>query len=481
MRQRLDRFIHHTATELVVALLILLSIALMVAERLHPADDPMRRFWEELGNGITLLFIVELSIRWWVARSSRHFWREYWLDVIATVPLARPLRMLRVLRLLRLIRLGARLSRRTHRMTLLFQEGLAQNLVIAVALLMVFLFGAVGINLVEHRNAAFRDFGQAVWWSLCTMMAGEPIGGEPTTWAGRLITLVVMLGGFTIFAMFTGVISALMVTRLRTGMEVKEMELEELHDHYVICGWNRAGRRIIRELQTDPATRHQPIVLIAELERDPDLPQEHVNAGLIFFLRGDYTAADVLRRARIEEAGRAILLADKSRPRSDQDRDARTVLAALTIEKLHPGIHTCVELLNRENGKVLELSGVEEILVGDEYMGNLIANATRTGGLIPALDELLRAGYGNQFYRLPVPAELAGKPVAEAMAWLKRERDLLLLGVLPAEASSAADSRPAPLVNPPGDLRIEPEDHLLVVGRATPTTPAKASGISSQE
>jgi hypothetical protein len=32
---------------------------------------------------------------------------------------------------------------------------------------------------------------------------------------GRIITAVVMVAGFTLFAMFTGVISAVMVSRLR--------------------------------------------------------------------------------------------------------------------------------------------------------------------------------------------------------------------------------------------------------------------------
>lgn len=464
MRQRLDRFIHHNATESTVAVLIVLSVALMVIERFVVETRDVRLLCENLGNAITALFVGELSIRWYVARSSRWFWREYWLDVLATLPLARPLRMLRVLRLLRLIRLGVRVSRRTRRMTLLFEEGISQNLLIIASLVMVFLFGAIGISLVEQRNPHFSSFGQAIWWSLVTMMAGEPIGGEPTTWAGRLVTLAVMLGGFTIFAMFTGVISAVMVARLRTGMEAKEMELDELQDHYVICGWNRAAPRIIAELQADPVTRRQPIVIVAELDHDPVLPRDGINEGLIFFVREDYTSADVLRRVRLDRARRAILLADKSRPRSDQDRDARTVLAALTIEKLNPGIHTCVELLNRANGKVLELVGVEEILVGDEYMGNVIAHATRTGGLVRALDELLRAGVGNQFYRIALPESLANLPVGEATNRLKREQNLLLLGV--EQPSSDPATKPKLILNPPANLTLSGHEHLLVIGSA---------------
>ncbi|MCP5516055.1 MAG: ion transporter [Verrucomicrobiales bacterium] len=466
MKARLDRWIRHTATELTVGALIILSVVLIVLERLTPADDPNRLRFEVLGDAITALFVIELSIRWYVARSSRFFWREYWLDALSTVPLIRPLRMLRVLRLLRLIPLGVRISRRTRRLGQLFHEGLAQNIVVAAALLMILLFGAVGINVVEGRNPEFSHFDQAVWWSLFTMMAGEPIGAVPTTWAGRLVTLAVMLGGFTLFAMFTGIVSAVMVARLRGGMEVKEMEIDDLTDHYLICGWNRSAPRIIQELQADRATRRHPIVIVAELDHDPELPRSGVNRGLIFFIRADYTSADVLRQVRVEHARRAILLADKSKPRSDQDRDARTVLAALTIEKLHRGIHTCVELLNRDNGKVLELAGVEEILVGDEYMGNLIAHSTRTGGLVRMLDELLSVDRGSQFYRMAAPADFDNLTVGEAITRLKAQRNLLLVGVEPAAPRPGRTERL--YVNPPAELVLRGDDHLLVIGCEAP-------------
>jgi voltage-gated potassium channel len=144
-------------------------------------------------------------------------------------------------------------------------------------------------------------------------------------------------------------------------------------------------------------------------------------------------------------------------------------LAALTIEKLNPGIHTCVELLNRANGRVLEMVGVEEILVGDEYMGNVIAHATRTAGLVRALDELLRANVGNQFYRIPVPESLADRRLDEALIRLKHDRNLLILGVeqgavVPPEAGTATPEKPRLQLNPPPDLVLHATDHLLVIG-----------------
>ncbi len=69
--------------------------------------------------------------------------------------------------------------------------------------------------LAERGSPAFSAFNDSFWWSLFSLMSGEPVGATPSSTMGRIITAVVMVAGFTLFAMFTGVISAVMVSRLR--------------------------------------------------------------------------------------------------------------------------------------------------------------------------------------------------------------------------------------------------------------------------
>jgi uncharacterized membrane protein YkvA (DUF1232 family) len=53
---------------------------------------------------ITVIFIIELSLRWFAAPSTRAHWREYWLDWLAVIPFFRPVRLLRAFRILRFAR-----------------------------------------------------------------------------------------------------------------------------------------------------------------------------------------------------------------------------------------------------------------------------------------------------------------------------------------------------------------------------------------
>ena len=464
LRSRLSRFFAHPGTDVAVAALIVLSVVLTVFEASCAAGSREELQFFIAETIITCIFIVELSLRWYAARSTRVFFREYWVDVLSILPIIRPLRILRILRVARLVRVGIIFTRRGRRMASLIHESLIENLMVFGVLLGFLLLGAVGMLVAERGNPEFGSFSHSTWWSLFTLMAGEPVGANPTTTAGRFITATVMIGGFTLFAMFTGVISAIMVTRLRNQWEARDMELHELRDHTIICGWNRSAVTIIQEIQRDPKTRTMHIVLVAELEEPPAFASWGCSIELLYFVRGDYTSTAVLQKAGIERAAATVLLADKSLPRTDQDRDARTLLAALTIEKLKPGIFTCAELLRRENIEHLAMAKVEEIVIGDEYMGHLIAHSSRTRGLIKIVDELLTASRGNQFYKIALPAHLSGKTFFEALIDIKKTHNSILVAV----ESSRADGTRELSTNPPNERVLDAADSLVLIASSDP-------------
>jgi len=146
-------------------------------------------------------------------------------------------------------------------------------------------------------------------------------------------------------------------------------------------------------------------------------------------------------------------------------RDARTVLAALTIERLNQDIFTCVELLHRENQTHLSLAGVEEIVVPDEYAGKILATASRNRGVVAVLDELLTSDLGNNIYKAPAPVEWFGKDVGWVMQRIKGEHDALFISL---ERSGSKGDKPRVLVNPPLQEKVEKGDYLIFLARSLP-------------
>ena len=454
---RLRRLMNHPATDLVVLLMILASVVGIVIETLLPPGDD-RLLLEVTGDLFIVIFVVELSLRFLVAPSKSWFFRTYWLDILAILPLMRAFRVFRLLRLLRLFRLGVLLDRRVSRTTRMFRRGLQGYLLVGISLVTLVLVGALAITILEGRsNADFSTFQAALWWSVMSLVAGEPIGGEATTGGGRLIELLLMLGGVTVFAMFTGTFTAVLLQVVGDRTEEINMEIEDLTGHVLVCGWKRGMVGLIAELQVDPSIRKAGVVVVSDQETEPRLDNDGIDPDRVFFLRGDHTRVEVLRRAGVDRASVAIIVPDKLNNLADQDRDARSVLTALVIEKLNDRAFVVVELLNPDNEAYLRMAGVEEVLVADRHTGRLLGVATRNRGLMSTIRELINSEDGNKVFKLTVPAAWIGKPVGRLVGALKSRANATLLSLEHAGDPGAIQ------VNPPSAQELERGDRIVYV------------------
>lgn len=473
-RDRLGAFIHHDAVSVGIAALIIVSVGLTLLHLHLPHEDPRQHPIELVNSLITLVFVVELSIKAYVADSWRKFLAQYWVDIIAVIPWAHSLRILRILRLLRVFRAALILSRRVRLVSGLLRSAIGEYLVLAMILVTLLTIGSFGLYLSERAHKATHgadadpsddldDPVNAAWATVFFIVANEPMISAPRSPVGKGVTLAVMFGGLTTFAVFTGVVSALMVNRLRRRTEIDDMDRFQLTDHLVVCGWNKRVPQILEELSHARSAELPAVVIVAELEELPAEVTRLPIAPRVYLIRGDSTTPALLEQARIAHARRAIIVADDTRERPDQDRDARTVLAALMVERMNPRITSCAELLNRDNEVHVRAAGVEEVVATPEAGGQHLAMAALHPGLADVVSELISARKGPTLIKEPIPPALVGQTFGAALEQLKRTRNAILLGV---EAHGRQGSK-APgykvHVNPPATLQLAVDDNLFLI------------------
>jgi voltage-gated potassium channel len=417
--------------ELSIGILIVISVALTLLEFSLPESSPNLAVLDRINLGITLVFGLELTLRFIAAPSKKRYFKEFWIDIIAVVPLFRVLRTaraLRLLRLLRLIRVMGIFNRYVSYFPYALRRGSFEYITVFGLIILTVVFGTAGILALERQavNPQISSFREALWFSIYSLFAGEPIPGPPSTLGGRIIAVMVMFMGLTIFAMFTGTFSAFMVDRLRK--EGRVVEWEEFSNHVIICGWSRKADIIIREFREARGT-DTPIVIIAlEDEDGPDF-SELPAAERIYHLKEDFTKVSALEKARVHRAHTCIIISDSRLGRSEQDADARTILAALTVEKLNPDIYTCTELINREYGSHLEMGQINDYIYRDDHSAFLLAQAAINRGLMEVFTELLTYERGNQFYKLPLPRNWTGKTFLDLYVQLKQSKNAILVAV----------------------------------------------------
>lgn len=502
----LRRFFHQAWVEITIGCLVILSVFLTLFEFWlefqfqHGASEvatifgvfgPEHLGWMTIANeSITTIFIIELSLRFFAAGSKRQFFREFWLDILATLPLFRVFRAARALRLLRLVRLLRLLgviSRLSSHYPYIFRRGAIDFLIICGLLLLAVVFGTLAIMHFENQgtrrmvamagnvaagnesggngtgemdrpdgSSSEFDLSRSFWFSIYTLFAGEPIPQTPRTFSGKLVTVFLMFMGLTIFAIFAGTVSAFMVDRMR--MEGRIVEWDSLQDHIVICGWTPKTKIIIDEYRASDKTRKTPIVVITELDHDQmedvskDWPRVH-------FVHDDFTKVSALERAGIHTAKTCLVLSDTNGNRSEQDADARTILASLTVEKINESVYTCAELINRSYATHLETGHVNDFVVSGEYGAHMLAQAAMNRGLIGVLSELLTYQHGNEFYRLPIPESWVGESFDQKLGDLRGTANSILVAVHPEQGEA--------MVNPV-NYQFAEGDEVIVISRGTP-------------
>lgn len=455
LKERTSAFLQHPLTDVGVIVLIVASVALLIVEYAFELPAFEALIVEELGVIITWLFVLELSLRYWVAKKKARFFRRYWPDLLAVMPILRPLRFLRILRLLRLFRLGLLLSRRFGAFRGMFRMNVYEVWVLAVMTVILVIGSATMAYFFESKHTpGFATFQESFWWALHSLIASEPIGPTPETLGGRVLLVGVMLSGMTMFAVFTGVVSATMINRLSGRQEVFELDLDELDGHIIVCGWNAGVPALVAELSGDPHHAGIPLVLINELEQAPDFSHASVRRELVYHVKGDHTKLDVLRRANAHTASKSVVMADALRDVPPEDRDARTVLSALTLERLNPKILCTVELMDEANEPHLRIAGVEAIVMRNDLAGRCLATALRHPQLIQVVMEILTIDVGETIYRVPGPERPT--PYQDVLVALKASEGVLVIGV----ESAAGGTK----VNPSNTLLVQPEDHLIVLG-----------------
>lgn len=465
---RLNRIFHTAWLEIAIGILVILSVALTLfefwleSELMHASVvgsifgplDYNHLMWVMFVNEvITVIFIIELTLRFFAASSKRAYFSEFWLDILATIPLfrifrsARALRLLRLVRLLRLLGIVARLS---NHYPSIFRNSAVDFIAICGMLLVAIGFGTLAITHFENppgsavANVANddgtlpaateieeegdeEDFGMesSFWFSIYTLLAGEPIPGPPKTLSSKIVTVVLMFMGMTIFAIFAGTVSAFMVDRMRR--EGRIVEWDALSGHIVICGWTQKTPIIIQEYRSSRTSKRIPIVVITEIE--PDAISVEESLGNVMFVHDDFTKVGALRRAGIERAKTCLVLTDTSGGRSEQDADARTILTALTVEKMNEAVYTCAELVNRNYASHLEAGNVNDFVVSGEYGAHMLAQAAMKRGLATVVAELLTYERGNEFYRVPIPESWIGASFDDKLVEIRKTHQAILIAV----------------------------------------------------
>jgi len=298
-------------------------------------------------------------------------------------------------------------------------------------ILLVFLLSSLGVLFFEFgANQGFASMWDAVWWTVVTAATVGYGDKVPLTTGGRLVAVLVMLFGIGLLGMITGRIASWLVAwKIKEGSGLADQK--KLKKHFVVCGWKDEMVSVLGDiLSINPHFSDEDIVAVSTVEQAKmENLRSNPNLQNVRFVRGDYVDENVLLRANIKKAARVLVLADKSSKASDQEIDARTVMAVLTIKTLSKDIYTCAELIDSKFKRYLENVHCDEIILSREHNRILLANATAASGIAHIVQGLLDVG-GGRLITKNFPDRFIGDSFANLSSYFMEGERGILIGLL---------------------------------------------------
>lgn len=210
-------------------------------------------------------------------------------------------------------------------------------LVLTVSTMLLIAFST--LVLPEIEPSTFTNYGDALWFTMTTMLTVGYGDLYPSTTDGRIFTIIFLyIIGIGVFATFIG--KAIESLTLRKRREERGELMFKGKDHIVIIDWSHKAENAITEILQQNAKTE--IVVIDKLEKAKEIhPRIH-------YVRGKATHGEVLEQANIQQAMAVLIFAD-DRIEDQMLTDGKSLLIATAVERIAPDVYTTVEVEREEH------------------------------------------------------------------------------------------------------------------------------------
>jgi len=183
--------------------LIILSLVIFVAET-YPLPDSVFSLLQLLDTAILIIFTFEYLIRFWLAKSKLKFFFSLFslIDLMAILPLLlgfMDIRFIRIFRWFRLLRFFRIFEVEVYFLRLQKEDSVIFARILLTLFSIIFIYSGL-IYQVENKinSENFRNFSDALYFSVVTMTTVGYGDITPISEAGRLLTLLMILTGIAL-------------------------------------------------------------------------------------------------------------------------------------------------------------------------------------------------------------------------------------------------------------------------------------------
>ena len=220
--------------DVVLLILILVSVILVMLESVTSIDTHYHDFLYFGEWVITIFFTIEYILRIITVKKASNYIFSFYgiIDFLSTIPLylsfilagsnallaVRALRLLRVFRILKITRYMGE----ANKLNKALRDSKPKILVFLFAVLILSIIAGTIMYLVEGEQSGFVSIPVSVYWCIVTLTTVGFGDIAPVTPLGQFIAAIIMIMGYGIIAVPTGIVSAEYASKKTTTLDDPE-------------------------------------------------------------------------------------------------------------------------------------------------------------------------------------------------------------------------------------------------------------------
>ena len=298
--------------------------------------------------------------------------------------------------------------------------------------------GTVGYMLIE--NWSLLDSLYMTVITLSTIGYGEV---HAVTQPGRIFTLVLIVLGVGFFLYVIGNVVQFLVEgriRLVLGRLKLDKQINQLNNHYIVCGYGRMGRALCRYLT-------QKQLKFVVIEKNVDRISV-MNEDGILYIAGEATAEENLMKAGLKKASNLI---------TALGTDADNVFLVLLAKGLNPNIYVVARASQNASKRPLYTAGADVVVSPFDVGARRMAHAVLRPNVIRFL-ELAFADESTDIHIEEITVAASSKLVDVSLqeSGIRQNYEVIILSIVNEDG--------AMVFNPSANTRICAGGSVIAVG-----------------
>jgi len=312
-------------------------------------------------------------------------------------------------------------------------------ILIVVAIVTTLVIGTLGFTFI----AGYPVF-DAFYMSLTTMTTVGYGEIHPLSHAGRVFnSFLIVIGVTTIFIAIGSMTQTIIELEFGDALAKRRNKrmIENLKDHYIICGFGRVGRGAASELQ------HAGVPFVV-VDIDPDRVERAMLAGMLA-VAADSTHDQTLHLVGIERA-RGLVAALAT--------DADNLFVLLSAKGLNPNIYVSTRAAEEGAEAKMRRAGADAVFAPYAMTGHRLAQSLLRPHVVQFLDFTTKdvgEDIAIEQVRVANSSEMVSRTIKDMQ--LRKEVGVIVMAIRKESGEM--------VFNPPAETAVQGGDYLIVMGR----------------